>query len=178
MDTITKSCLLILRGIFPNDFLSADQYAHELKEIEVAYTDIPKKFTSVATWLTSSNLKCWNCDLYTNSFPKFIPLNYEMDISGDICEPYGNFCEWNCAAAYISKEFPKDQQRDLLYTLTLFESKFSGKRKERIVPTLPKTLMKCYSGNKGLTQKQWKSKMEELNKENTLIIYKTNHFTK
>jgi hypothetical protein len=130
----------------------------EKKVIEpvIPYTEMPKKFTGVDSWLKFSNLKCHWCDQLPSSYPKFIPMNLERDKDGeDICDICGHFDEWNCAVAWVEKFFPKDQQWDALKGICLIESKFSGKRREKIMPSPVKTLMKAYSGKDGLTPKQY-----------------------
>src|SRR5271170_3231805 len=99
-----KTNLLILRGVYikdfsPIDFIYDKNSKRELKiESDTVYTEIPKKFISVATWPQFSNLKCWNCDQLPDSYPCFIPINLELDNkSNDICDVYGHFDNWNCA---------------------------------------------------------------------------------
>src|SRR5271154_6208029 len=131
-----RSNLLILRGVFPKDFTTTinDVIMQSRVEPQVVYTDMPKKFVHMADWPTFSNLKCWECDQIPTDAPIFIPTNLEKNESGeDMCDPYGHFNSWNCAIRFIMREFPKEQQWDALEAVCLFESKFSGKRKEKIM---------------------------------------------
>lgn len=176
--------LLILRGVFPKDFAPVDTIYNVVAETEkkviepsVVYTEIPRKFVSADTWIKFSNLKCWECDQMPTSYPKFIPTCPEKDKDGhDMCEPYGHFDEWNCAVRYVKKEFPTEQQPDALNLICLFESKFSDKRREKIMPSPSKTLMKAYCGQKGITPKQYKDKIAQLNSDYDLSSYKLTHF--
>lgn len=183
MDSAAKKTnLLILRGVFPGDF-TTDVF-HEKKtvlkekipESDIVYTEIPKKFTGVKSWITFSNLHCWECGLVPSGYPRFIPLHPERSGGEDTCDVYGHFCEWNCAVAFATKEFSRERQPDILNTILLFESKFSGQRKKKIMPCPPKTEMKQYCGNKGLTVEQWKSKLVQLNSDYNLTNYKLEHF--
>jgi hypothetical protein len=180
---IKKTNLLILRGVSLKDFLSIesifDKKTSECLKSEpvIVYTELPKKFLGMDTWPTFSNLKCWECDQLPISYPKFTPLNPEKDRIGNyICDIHGHFCEWNCVVSYVIKTFPKDQQWDILQYICLFESIFSGLKKEKIMPAPPKTLMKSYCGRDGITPKQWRDKLAQLNNDYSLTHYKLEHY--
>jgi hypothetical protein len=169
--------LLVLRGVYAKDFTTNTSYKSTPEHIEdsVIYTEIPKRFTCVEEWPTYSNLRCWNCDLLPPSYPRFVPLNPEKDKDDrDVCDPHGNFCEWNCAVRYTMREF-SDQQWDILRAICLFESKFSGKHKKKIMPAPAKTKMAAYCGKNGITPKQWRDEMARLNNEYTLPHLKDYH---
>lgn len=181
-----RTNLLILRGVYPKDFAPIDSIYEKSSSTDVTqvklepivvYTEIPKRFISVESWPNFSNLKCWECDQLPASYPKFIPVNPERDKDGnDVCETHGHFCEWNCAVRFVAKEFPKEQQWDTLQSICLFESKFSGKRREKIIAAPSKTCMKQYCGNSGITPKQYREKMAMLNSQYDLSNYKLQHF--
>lgn len=177
MDSAVKRVnLLIFRGVFIKD-LDVNPFTPSGPQItEPVYTEIPKRFTSVADWPKSSNLKCWTCDQLPHSYPRFVPLNPEKGPENkDICDTHGNFCEWNCVVEYVRKEFPIDQQWDILESICVFESKFSGQRKEKIVPSPPKTRMAMYCGKGGLTPKEWREELNRLNNEYNTSQYKLEH---
>jgi hypothetical protein len=181
--SIKQTNLLIFRGLEPKDFninyRESSARAPSEAPSQAIYMDMPKRFISVETWPTVSNLRCWSCDQMTTGYPKFIPLNLEKNANGDdTCDVYGHFHEWNCAARYIYKEFPREQRWDALEALCLIESKFSLCRREKIMPAPPKILMKPYCGNGGLTTKQYNDKIAALNAEYTLSTYKLEHFSK
>lgn len=172
------SNLLILRGVFPNDFTLTNsifdaprvQYLPEQPE---SYNDLPRQFTSVENWPKFSTLKCWECDQIPMSYPKFIPINPSKDAENrDICDVFGHFCEWNCAVSFVMKELPPDQRWDTLRYLCLFESKFTGRRREKIPPCPPKFLMKAYCGSSGITPKEWRDRLQSLNNEYYVSVYK------
>jgi len=156
MDAIPISVnFLILRGVFPGDFNTTTP--KKVTPVETIYTEIPKTFTGVANWPTSSNLKCWECDQMPDSYPKFIPQYPTMNQSGDTCSVFGHFDEWSCAVRYVRREFPAMQQWDTLKILCIFESKFSGKLKNALPEAPPKTLMKAYCGSGGITLQEFKA---------------------
>lgn len=179
--TAKKTNLLILRGVYPKDFASNVIHDNILTAsklvdtiiVPTAYTEIPKKFVTVDAWPQFSNLKCWECDQLPTTFPKFIPMNPEKDKDGnDICDVHGHFCEWNCAVRYVTKEFPKDQQWDALQAICLFESKFSGIRRVKIVAAISKTCMKQYCGNSGMTSKQFREVNTKLDSDYSISNHK------
>lgn len=184
---VKRTNLLILRGIYPKDFAPTDSIYEKtiVNETEktrteplVVYTEIPKRFTSVDTWPKFSNRKCLSCDLMPESYPAFIPHDPERDANGnDVCDvdKREHFCTWNCGARYVEKEYPKDQIWDTLKTMCLFESKFTGKLREKIPSAPSKTLMIQYGGE--LTPKQFREKINQLNIDYSLSNYQMHSFT-
>ncbi|SIP85951.1 Putative VV VLTF2-like transcription factor [Pacmanvirus A23] len=180
-----RTNLLTLRSVYPADFATVEVIYNKVPEIEkvkpepvAVYTEMPKKFTSVDSWPTFSNLKCWSCDQLPTSYPKFIPTNPEQDVNGnDICDPDGHFCEWNCAVRYVEKEYPKEQQSDAHKLICIFESKFSRRKREKILSAPSKTLMKAYCGKNGITPSQYREKIAQINSEYDLSNYKLSDFT-
>ncbi len=170
--------LLIIRGVFITDINAspATEAVNEPREAPTRYDEIPKHFTAVDKWPLTTNLKCWSCDLLPPGYPKFIPLNPEKGPENtDICDVYGNFCEWNCAVDYVCRWFPVNQQWDLLEAICLFESKFSGRRKEKIIPAPPKTKMAMYCGSNGMTPEEWRRELHRLNNEYNVTHYRLEH---
>lgn len=165
--SVKRTNLLILNGIYINDYLIKEPVIDEVNEVAAyKYDEIPKKFVSVDTWPTHTNLLCWSCSQKFTSYPKFIPLHPEIDKNGrDICDIIGNFCEWNCAARYIQEVMPEVQRWDLNRFLARFECKFTKRRREIIYAAPPKTILKEYCGNKGITPEQWREKMISINAE-------------
>lgn len=173
-----KPELLLLKGVYLKNLIEtvSDMPKDHLIDDQI-YSDIPKRFLSIEQWPSNTNLKCWSCDQIPLSYPKFIPMNPINNSDGQLtCDVIGNFCEWNCAVRYILKELPQENQWDNLHLLTLVESKFSGAVKEKIPPSPTKTIMKCYCGNKGLTNKQWRDTLNTLINNHCLSEYKISHF--
>jgi hypothetical protein len=137
--------------------------------------EMPKKFIGVDSWIKFSNLKCWECDLLPVSYPTFIPANPERTLNGPICDVVGHFCIWNCAVRYVMREYPKEQQPDILESIALFESLFTGIRRQIIKPSPPKTKRREYCGKNGITVAQWREELAQLNTEYSLTHYKMQH---
>jgi len=174
---VVKSNLLILKGVYPENFTGRIPRAQVGVRAQV-YTDIPPRFTSVDEWKRRvSNLKCWSCDLLFNTYPAFIPENIEDGPDGlPQCEPRGNFCVWNCAISHVLKEYPDCVKGDACDAIALFESLFSGKRKQKIMPSPPKTLMQAYCGNNGITPAQYKEMIAQLNSDYDINYFKLEDF--
>jgi hypothetical protein len=171
-----KSNIIILKGIYPKDFNQNLTIIGKITHDQISYTDIPKRFISKETWPEYTNLKCWGCDEIPQSYPKFIPVNPVIKDNMDTCDVLGNFCEWNCAVRYVTKEFSKEQLWDTLQYVCLFESKFSNSKKEKILPSPPKTILKEYCGSSGITRKQFKERIQTINSNYELTTYKLEHF--
>lgn len=132
---------------------------------------IPKYFYDKESWVQSTSLKCWSCDLRFATFPLFIPLGLQKIVKGNkevqAIRVYGNFCSTNCASYYI--RFIKDdkigyeqnQIWERLELLKLIHFKFYGKKINEISPSPSKTCMTQYGGNK--TAEQYYKLISELN---------------
>lgn len=168
---VKKSNLLILKGIDINDFGNLDDIYKSQKpsKPQEIYSDIPSKFTSPDKWIDRCNIKCWFCDKLFTDYPRFIArgVSRQQDENGvlvDTWDVFGVFHRWNCAQAYIELHFPR-QQQDLSRYLCIVESKFTGRRRHKIMPSPPKTIMKQYCGNLGLTPHQYDEKIDKLEEE-------------
>ena len=175
-----RTNLLIIKNLHPDDFLSKRiiEKKETPQQIAEVYTEVPKRFTSVETWPQFSNLKCWVCSRLPDSYPKFIPIYPERSERNntDSCDPYGNFDTWNCAVRYIERELPESQRPDLMRLTCLFESKFTGRRREKIMPAPTPALMKDYCGNNGISQLEYQQMIDRLNQDYDLSSYKMDHF--
>jgi hypothetical protein len=157
---IKKSLNIItLRGVNLKELIASTTTQ---KVVEKKYTEIPKQFTSVDNWPKSSNLKCWECDLIGDSYPRFIPIypqyrtpNEPNEQNQPICDVLGHFDDWSCVARYIVREYPRNKA-DMLAAICIFEALFSGHKKDKIMPCLSKTKMQDYCGESGLTIEQYK----------------------
>lgn len=181
--SVTRTNLLILKGVSVGDFTAVDilcgtRPRPRQEEAVDAWATIPTRFTSVATWPTHTNLRCWSCSRFPVGYPKFIALNPSVDADGnEVCDAWGNFCKWNCAARIINIEFPPNQRPDLHRALCRFESKFTGHRREKIMPAPPPYLMREYAGANGLTQTEYEARVTALDKDYDLSAYKMEHFS-
>jgi hypothetical protein len=80
---------------------------------------------------------------------------------------YGNFCTIFCTIRYLqeTEEFTKNCKENYKNILYLLFSKQCKKKVFYIPPSLPKTLMKIYSGNMGLTEAEYKNANKALEKQ-------------
>lgn len=166
-----KTDFLVLKGVKIDDFSYKPLILKQQRQEKTpVYTDIPHKFTSVEDWIKVSNLKCWECDRFVSTYPKFIPMNAkrELDVNQkyiDVCDVLGNFDEWSCAVSYINTKIPANQRIDAVRSLLIFEAKFSGERKIIIHPSPPKTIMQQYCGNNGITSEEYQKRIEDISNE-------------
>ena len=175
-DIPRTSRLLVFRGIAPHQFgIAVIAKLEVAKPAEHTFDTIPAKFTTVEMWPKTTNLKCWVCDRIPKSYPRFVATNPSRDTAGnDVCDPVGNFCSWVHSAAYIEDKYPASAQPDLMYLLTIFEAKFTGRRREKIFAPLGKTCQRQYGG--GMTEEQYAEYIDSLESKPPLTQYKFEHF--
>lgn len=179
--------ILLLRGIAiadliddTDDTMFDSKYTEELgatvtigstvevvaKASEVQYSSIPKEFYSWKTWISSTNLACWNCDRFFKSVPIFI-VGY-LHVNGEgkrVIDPEGNFCTDNCAQNYIDMKYTGVQHDDK----TKYQIMLRQERLETEVILIkaaePKTCMKKYIGPSGCTPEEYGKRLEALDSE-------------
>lgn len=131
--------------------------------VRTEYTMMPRRFVGIDSWPKKSNLRCWYCGIVPTDYPKFIAKNPCRGPMGDECDTYGHFHTWNCAQKFIETEMPAEERWDLSRALCLFEAKFTGKLRRRIVAAPPRYLMSAYCGSTGITQDEYDEKITETN---------------
>lgn len=177
---VTESDLVLDDTIFDKKFVEGI----DTKEKEVAITRVCVygKIPSVAVsgkWTTSTNLHCWNCDLQFPTTPVFVPTGItENEFGLTEYEVHGNFCTFNCAQSYIEDKFSGQQRDDRTRMLKMLYKAMTGRRIEIIKPSPEKTIMERYSGTPGLSAVEYKEKINELNKEYDLGVYKMDQLSK
>jgi hypothetical protein len=178
--TLSRSNLLVLKGLRIEDFAERISIFDAKIPVKTDYpqqiqsfTEIPTKFTSAAEWSKiHSNRLCWECNLSVTSYPKFIPENPRFEGGIDVCDVRTHFCEWTCVARYVAREYPRERIADIMCTVCLFESKFSGRLRTVIPEGLSRTIMKSYCGNSGITSAQFREKNAAIFRDNDLTIFK------
>lgn len=163
--------LLVIRGVRPHEFTAYVPQTTK-SEPEPTYSTIPRRFTSPHTWIQTTNLKCYSCDLVPVSYPRFLPLNPEIVCGRDECDPEGNFCSWNCVVEHIYTCFDSSLHWDMIKTVCRFEALFTGKLRMIIPRPPPKTLRQEYCGPHGITAKQWREQLEKINSDYDLSVHK------
>lgn len=169
--------ILFLQGCFLEDCSSiedmfdeqlvnqsfANTEPYDVKDI--VYDTIPKRFTSLETWVKKTNLKCWSCNCNFHNVPIFVPSVLEKsENTGQICghiDTIGNFCSWNCAAQYINLYFTGIDKWEKHESLKLVYKLFTGKHIDDIVPSPSKTCMLHYGGK--MTQQEYRESIISLN---------------
>lgn len=143
-----------------------------------SYSTIPKKFTHVDEWPKMTNLKCHQCSRNFTTYPKFIPTCPERVFKGRHEEthytPKGNFCTWNCVIGYIydTNRIHRDNKWDYEKNAIRVASLFEKRKLVKIMPSPPKTEMKQYCGEFGLTEQEYQKKIDKLNADYDLSCYK------
>ncbi len=124
------SNILVLRGLRTTDI---KKRTSNLIQMPAApphvsqYSKLPKVFSGVATWPKKSNLMCWFCGRIPTDYPRFLPLSPHTDENGaDICTSHGNFDTWPCVASYVKQKYPPSVWWDLIQSICMFESLFTG----------------------------------------------------
>lgn len=121
---------------------------------------ICKYFTTLDTWTETTNIKCWNCNLYFKTRPVFIPVTVEeISIGLFRYKTCGNFCCFSCAKSYLFKNYDIPD-RDIIYDnlLKLYEI-FNGKKIMSIIDAPDKSLMKVFGGT--LTEIEYRDLLEK-----------------
>lgn len=160
-----KLHLLVIRGLRPGDF-DAARAAHSVPTAPlpaatlappVQYSKPPTRFTGVASWPRTTDLKCWTCDQLSSSYPCFIPMHYTEADGQPTCDAYGNFDKWPCVIRFINREYPAADCWDMHKAIVKIESLFTGLPPRKKIPEAPpKWLMEQYCGTGGLTLQQWR----------------------
>lgn len=168
MDYQYEPKILFLRGCFLENCNSIEDLFYEKilsdgqiiteNSNDIVYDKIPQVFTSVDSWIQTTNLKCWNCDCTFDTLPIFIPLSINTD---DSMDTLGNFCLWGCAARYINTILDYDVRWEAHALLRTLYRTFTGKKIEEIIPAEPKTEMIQYGGKK--PSKLYIKQLKELN---------------
>lgn len=154
-------------GTVPQDF-AADVYGDDKissgntcnYEDSKNFDNIPKKFTTLDKWPTSTNLRCWECCMFFTTAPTFIPKMMHEEAYGVIAyDVEGNFCTWNCAAKFARAKYPKNYLRYKEYMIYIYKL-ITGKSIIDIEDPPSRTSINEYCGSDGYTVENF----EELKK--------------
>lgn len=147
--------ILFLRGVSLKDFVDIDElFEEKLNDVQhvpynkVIYDKIPKIFKSLESWVTTTNIKCWHCELSFNNPPVFIPLEiYNTDIGKEM-SVYGNFCSFGCAKAFLNyrRDISEEKYWDANEMLKILFNIFNKKKISDIIPSPDKYDLNKYGG--------------------------------
>jgi hypothetical protein len=183
--TFRRRNILYLRGIYIDDLKSTDDIfdrkftSNDAAPVsKVIYQSIPEHFTNLTNWPKTTNLKCWQCDCTFNSIPVFVPTDMYHNRRGELVfDTHGNFCTFNCAQRYINLHYKGDPMKyDRDRALRILYKQYTGKKIDHIVPAPDKTQMQQYRGEHGISYKEFRDKIYELNNDYELTVYKFDHF--
>ena len=153
--TYQQPNILFFRGIFPKSYdietLFEKQILEKLQstaqpQLEPPleeYQPLPNVFINMATWPTSTNLCCWNCNRVPPRRPLFIPLDY---VNGTFPR-HGVACSFVCSAALIDalttnehSNWSRHKYLKILYKI------ITGHSIAYITRSPPRTITKKYGG--------------------------------
>ena len=164
---IKPETVLHLAGVFKDDLDHPDVIIEEkLCPVECERSDPEYKFDKMRAKLriteeytnTTTNLRCWNCSGFFESFPWFVPTNFCWANSGkqyykEILR-MGSFCSAPCAAKYMIDYIPKNQRttfNEMLYHLV---EAIYGKKVTYVPSAHSKLDLKEFGGH--MTRKEFK----------------------
>lgn len=162
MEPYELSNILFLKGVRLIDCEAIeDAFEERLMERQedaeyCKYDKIPPKFTTVATWVRRTNLKCWWCDRSFSTVPLFMPVRVARYVDLTEFTTHGNFDKWQCVSAYMGGYFRrKIEYDDAVKILLKLYTIFTGTVVDNIPPAPPRTNMEVYGGN--LTVAEWEA---------------------
>jgi hypothetical protein len=114
-----------------------------------SYDELQPLFTSLENWPSTTNLKCWFCNLNFTNRRVFIPRYVEPNGNGVVMLATGNFCSFHCASAYIDGmdrdlNSKIEKKSTLCYLYSIYND---CKVPHFIDPSPNKTIMKAYGGS-------------------------------
>jgi len=133
--------------------------------------DIPSVFTCLGKWPQKIDLDCWYCCRQIQCRPVPVPSDcnrrhgkLEVDVEG-VCDT------WNCAQAYINEVHGRNRL-ELTRMLRLIYPLFNeGQEIQFIPPAPPKFIMKRFCGPKGITDKEYQKKINDLQYASSSISF-------
>jgi len=168
----TVPTLLHLKGVHMEDCEDvADVFEAQLLEESLdnmtissknkcIYDKIPSKFTTIESWPTKTNLRCWHCTLEHSNVPVFIPDR--ISTMDNTIIVLGSYCSFSCAAADIPRHFP-ERVWTITETLKIVYERFY-KRKVADMPKSPdRKELELYGGT--MTVQQYVEEVTKLTKK-------------
>ena len=177
------SQIILLQGIQLSEFSKNQPVA----ACTTTFDSMPTRFEAspagIQSWMYSrTNLRCWECALNIESWPKFIPTMPTQEIIKgervDVWKPLGCFCEWTCVARYINT-LPRSQGFDMRQSVCIVEACFSGQYRRLILPEgLSRTALRAHCGESGLTVAEFREKNMAIWNSQITTTYKSNQLPK
>jgi hypothetical protein len=169
--------ILFIKGVFIKDCTPIDEIfeKHMLDRLNIdkdtiIYTKLPILFTEINSWIKTTNLNCWYCDLSFDNIPIFLPTSIEQYIDSYHIGVSGCFCSFSCLMSHINLHYFKISEyvkyRDM--SLLLYKI-FNGKSINEIIPTPSKFTMIKYGGYD--TIEIYKNKIYDITKKMKELEY-------
>jgi hypothetical protein len=155
MDDYELSNILFLKGVLIRDCDNIEdefekRLLHKTEEVEPVYRrydKIPSKFTTLATWIKHTNLKCWWCSRHFHSVPLFMPISVSRYEQTEFAIK-GNFDTWQCVASYMGVYFKKKMEyADASELLLKIYKIFTGATADNIPHAPERSCMEEYGGS-------------------------------
>lgn len=130
---------------------------------KIKYEKIPLQFYGKDTWLTKTNILCWNCYSKCPGIPLFIPITLTKQMTSttppkevEAIEVRGICCTLPCVRACIeSNKFGVMNKDDSLYLAKYVYKILYGKNIKHIPNACNPYIKKCFIGDKGITEKKY-----------------------
>jgi len=176
-DKVSK--IIFIKNVFKSDCTNMDDLMEKkimqttdetIKMTNVnTYEKLPLTFTSIKTWIQSTNILCWNCDRVFSGVPVFIPKTIEPHNDKLIMSVYGCFCSFNCQIAYINlycKSIHDRINKESMCKMLFKE--FYGFEPKEIIPSPSKYCMIQYGGD--MTSRQYHLQIRKLQKKSGITF--------
>lgn len=129
--------------------------------------EIPGQFCELDAWPRQIDLDCWYCGRNILGRPIPMSYNFRLDNRGSnsqrrVFDVFGVVDTWNCYKKYIS-EVHHRQYDGYLRIMEKLYTIFNNKPPGALPPAPDKSIMRRFSGPKGLTEKEYQEKINELN---------------
>ncbi len=170
-----KQNILFVKGIHSSDIKTVeDDFQSMLNQkmgynistpiqVQTIYRANPSKFTSLDTWPTVSNCKCFNCDLFFNTQPWPMITNIAIKNNKKEYRTSKNFCNPCCVQAYINRMYSDNKQLhdDLTHMFVDFLPQMGCNRVYKVVEAESKERREEYAGSdNGLSTDEFRAKLK------------------
>lgn len=158
---------VFLADLMSNDDLFINKYTQALdnsaKPVDTkVYTKLPDVFTTLNNWPQNTNLACWNCDRRFKTRPHISITSIAASSGSYKYARDGVFCSPNCVEAYHLMHFKGQELDDRKKFYRIWFRECFGKDLFVILPSPPKTIMKKYCGDTGLSDEEYGAKIKDL----------------
>ncbi len=181
-----KRHIMVLRGVTESDLRIDDsvfdkKFTEEAADVRVTpiiYRPMPTTFCIKHKWPMHCNLHCWHCDLLfaTAPIPMFTAIRGEVVDGERVFDISGCFCSWSCQCAYINDTFRGARHTDLVELMYLAYEKFNGRAANIIMPSPPRTIMKRYCGEQGMSPEEYKKMVDRLTADTNSNTHKMGNY--